>query len=129
MMLDNTGGQEDLFLALSAGGTAYVLPLSDVGQIVSEAPPDMPEILLSGRRERGGGAVIFQDDAGLAALTVGRVTGIVQLPPSRQFEMPEQARSPKNRWIAGVACLEDGRELAYLLDCRQLRARFLQEAL
>ena len=85
----------------------------------------MPEILLSGRRERGGGAVIFQDDAGLAALTVGRVTGIVQLPPSRQFEMPEQARSPKNRWIAGVAFIKSIECLCYLLDRGRLRERFL----
>ena len=41
MMLENTGGQEYLFLALSADGITYVLPLSDVGQIASEPPQDM----------------------------------------------------------------------------------------
>jgi len=128
MMLENAGGQEDLFLALSADGITYVLPLSDVGQIASGAPQDMPEIFLSERRERGGGTVVFQDGAGLAALTVGRVTGIVQLPPGCQYEIPEEARSPQNRWIAGAAYLESGRKLVYLLDCRQLRARFLQES-
>lgn len=126
MTQENAGGQEDLFLALSAGGITYVLPLSDVGQIVSEAPQDMPEIVLSGNRERGGGTVIFQDDAGLAALTVGRVTGIVRLPPGCQYEIPEEARSPQNRWIAGIAYLDGDRKLVYLLDCRQLRARFSQ---
>lgn len=129
MMLENTGGQEYLFLALSADGITYVLPLSDVGQIASEPPQDMPEISLSEHREHGGGTVIFQDDAGLAALTVERVTGIVQLPPACQYEIPEDARSPRNRWIAGIAYLESERKLVYLLDCRQLRTRFLQESL
>jgi len=128
-MLENGCSQEDLFLALSTDGITYVLPLSDVGQIAAETPQDMPEIFLSERRERGGGAVIFQDDQGLAALTVERVTGIVQLPPACQYDLPEEARSPQNRWIAGIAYLESGRKLVYLLDCRQLRARFLQESL
>jgi len=128
-MPDNPESQENLFLALSAGGIAYVLPLSDVGQIVSEAPQDMPEIFLAERPTRGGGAVIFQDGTGLAALSVERAAGIVQLPPSCQYEMPEEARSPRNRWIAGVAYLESERRLAYLLDCRQLRECFLRESL
>lgn len=127
MFLENTEGQEDLFLALLADGITYVLPLSDVGQIVSEVPQDMPEVFLSQQRARRGGTVIFQDDQGLAALTVERVTGIVQLPPACQFEMPEEARSPQGRWIAGVAFLKGPECLCYLLDCRQLRARFLQE--
>lgn len=129
MMQESTAGQEELFLALAAEGVTYVLPLSEVGQIVAEAPQDMPEIFLSGQKKRGGGAVIFQDDEGLAALTVERVTGIVRLPPACQYEMPEEARGPLGRWIAGVAYLERDQKLAYLLDCRQLRARFLQESL
>jgi hypothetical protein len=82
MQSEHAGGQEEKFLAFSAGGISYVLPLSDVGQIVAEVPQNMPEISVSGTK--GGCAVIFQDDAGFAALSVEKVSGIVELKPSCQ---------------------------------------------
>lgn len=126
MSQENICGQENLFLGLCAGGIVYVLPLPDVGQIVSKAPGDMPQIHLPGQKKHGG-TVIFQDDLGLAALTAERLIGIVQLPPECQFEMPGEARSPRGRWIAGVAFWKSEECLCYLLDCRHLRTRFLQE--
>ena len=128
MRQEKTDGREDLFLALRADTILYVLPLADVGQIVAAVPEGTPEIFLSDCEESGGGSVIFQDDQGFAALTAGKITGIVRLPPACQFEIPAPARSVRNRWIAGVALREETGELCYLLDCRQLRARFLQEA-
>jgi hypothetical protein len=127
MIFEDTDSQEEMFLAFSAGGISYVLPLADVGQIVVEVPKDMPEITISG--QKGGCAVIIQDDLGFTALTVGKVDGIVRLPPACQYEMPKEARSHNNRWIAGVAFAESSKKLCYLLDCRQLRARFMQEQL
>jgi Chemotaxis signal transduction protein len=125
MQSEHAGGQEEKFLAFSAGGISYVLPLSDVGQIVAEVPQNMPEISVSGTK--GGCAVIFQDDAGFAALSVEKVSGIVELKPSCQHEMPEEVRTLDNRWLAGIAYVEKSGELCYLVDCRQLRARFIQE--
>ena len=127
MLMENTDCQENAYLAFQAGGISYVLPLSDVGQIVAEVPEDMPRIRLSGAKENEECSIVFQDDAGLAALTVWKVTGLVRISPAYQFELPRQARSEQNRWIAGAAYLESNGSLCYLLDCRQLRARFLGE--
>lgn len=119
MEFDSTDRQEELFLALRADGIGYVLPLADVGQIVAAAPESMDVIPLGAEGEAGC-TVVFQDDQGLAALAAGRAEGIVRISPACQYEMPEQARSPRNGWIAGVAFLE-GSGLYYLLDCRKLR--------
>jgi len=127
MDFEDVGNPEETYMSFYAGGIAYVIPLADVGQIVAEVPQDIPQIQLSGKEGRGECAVIFQDGQGLAALKVEKVTGLTRIPPSFQYELPEQARSPQNRWIAGVAFLESLRCLSYLLDCGQLRARFLTE--
>ena len=121
MIPESTDTRENLFLALSTNGITYVIPLSDVGQTVSEIPQQMPEVRLPGHTGDSRGAVIFQDDSGLAALTAGQIEGIIQLPPASQFEIPEEAQSPRNRWIAGAAFWEEERKLIYLLDCRQLK--------
>lgn len=125
MIFESTDGQEEMYLAFHVGGLACVLPLSDVGQIAAKTPEDMPEISLHGSKADDDCVVIFQDDLGLATLVVGKVTGIVQLPPACQYEMPAQARSPENAWIAGVAFLEGTGSLYYLIDCRKLRSCFL----
>ena len=120
--------QEEEYLAFSAGGIGYVMPLADVGQIVADIPEEMPEIPFAGRGAESPCAVIFQDQSGLAALTVGKVTGLVRIPSGCQYEMPEQVRTAGNEWIAGVAFLESSRSLCYLLDCRKLRKHFAGEA-
>ncbi len=125
MIFESTDGQEEMYLAFHVDGLAYVLPLSDVGQIVAKTPEDMPEISLAGPKGRDDCAVIFQDDEGLATLAVGKVEGIVQLPPDCQYELPALARSPGNVWIAGVAYMENTGSLCYLIDCRKLRDCFL----
>lgn len=124
MIFENTNNQDELYLAFLAGTVTYVLPLSDVGQIVTDIPRDMPAISLSDREENGG-VVIFQDEEGLAALKVGRILGLVEIPPSCQYEMPAAARGPGNRWIGGVAFIKSIECLCYLLDRGRLRERFL----
>lgn len=121
MIFESADRQDEMYLAFHAGIAAYVLPLSDVGQIVAEIPENMPVVPLAGEGQAGVCAVIIQDEEGLAALTVGKVTGIVQIPSSCQYEIPDEAKSPGNTWIAGAAYLETTGELYYLLDCRKLR--------
>jgi chemotaxis signal transduction protein len=129
MVFERTRSQEETYLAFQAGEVGYVLPLSDVGQIVAEIPEDIPQVQITSSANTRECAVIVQDNQGLVALAVEKVTGLVQIPPNCQYELPVQARSMKNRWITGVAYLEGNERLCYLLDCRQLRGRFLQESL
>lgn len=124
MTFENTGIQEEQFLLFSSGGISYVLSLSEVGQIVAEVPEEMPRVLLPGQQGGGSCAIIFQDGKGLAALAADHVSGIVLLPPSCQYEMPAETRSPGNRWIQGVAFPEGSGGLCFLVDCRRLRERF-----
>lgn len=129
MIYESMDRQDEMYLAFHAGRLEYVLPLSDVGQVVADVPEDMQMILLpdTEKDEEESCFVIFQDDQGLLALSVGGMTGLVQIPSSCQFEIPAEARSSQNSWIAGAAFLRDTGGLCYLLDCRKLRKRFCLE--
>lgn len=128
MTLESMGSQEDMYLAFSARGTEYVLPLGDVGQIVAKAPENIPEIQLADCGTADACTIIFQDEDGLAALRVGDVTGLVHLPPTCQYEMPAETRTAQNRWIAGIAFIEEIGSLCFLLDCRKLRECFFRSS-
>ena len=124
MLFENSDPQEETYLAFYAGSLGCLMPLPDVGQMVADIPQGVPALALDGQKPQRSCAVLFQDEQGLAALVIGKVVGLVQLPSSCQFEMPAAAKSPRNSWIAGVAYLKSEGGLYYLLDCRSLRARF-----
>lgn len=127
-IFDSTEAEEELYLAFSAGGISYVLPLSDVGQVTADISGDMERIVLPGSAKEALCALIFQDDSGVCALLTDEVTGIVRIPASCQYELPEEACSRRNSWICGLAYLEQTKSLSYLLNCRKLRERFCGEA-
>ncbi len=121
MMEESINRQEEMFLSFRASGLDYVLPLSDIGQIAAVSPEGIPEIPLAGPSDPEKCAVVFQDGEGLSSLLVGKIAGLIQLPPASQFAIPQAARSRENSWIAGIACPESSGSLYYLLDSRKLR--------
>ncbi len=127
MLIEGVGTQDEMYVAFQEKTLSYVIPESDVGQITADVPEDIPKIYLAGCSGKDTCAIIFQDASGLLALPVEKVTGIIRISAECQYELPLEARSPRNEWIAGVAFLENTGSLSYLLDVRKLREYFCRE--
>ena len=116
---------EDSFLAFQYRNFDFVVPLADVTRVAQEPPEDAS--VIGDGSGRGASCYLLSSigDKWLA-ISADDVSGVIKIPTNRQHAMPQEAKSPGNEWIFGVADMGEGRRPAFLLDCRVMH-RQLEE--
>lgn len=117
--MDNT------YLLFFLGGFHFLLPLMRVERVtgMNDREPELvmadPGELAEGAQAMGQPYLIIADGGGRVGIGAERVDGLVHVEKDRIYPLPDPVRTDANRYLAGVARMEEeetGVWLAYVLN-------------
>lgn len=118
---------DDSLMAFRCMDYDFIVPLADIARI-AEKPPESAYIIGDGGGQTMRAYLMFNVGDNTLAICADEVYGPASIKPPCQFDMPDEAKSPDNSWIFGVADRGGGKRPAFLINCRALLEKVMGDA-